>query len=274
MAKARMCPHCRAFIDSAERTCPYCENDLPATAGARIRAAERMSAARPSMGFTTMVIMLVCGCLFVISWVLTTRMSGEVSLMGGIDGRALVLLGAKFGPAIGIYGEWWRLITANFLHGGLMHIGFNMMSLYTLGPLAENMFGTSRYVVLYVAAGVCGFLASTLYSSSVSIGASASICGLIGAMYTYGRKHLQSHIQAMARGWIIAIAIFGFFFPNIDNAAHLGGLLAGAAFGMVCPIPGQQPQTEAMWKMASIATGCLTAGALLLAYLSFTQSTA
>ena len=273
MAKPRMCPHCRAFIDSKDKTCQYCGNALPITAASRLRREERMSMAGSQIGFTTIILLLINAALFVASWIVTIRFTGDTSMLAEIDGQVLLMMGGKFRLSILLYGEWWRLITANFLHGGLMHLGFNMMSLYNLGPIAEDMFGTSRFLVFYLATGFCGFAASTMWSDGLSIGASASICGLIGAMYGFSRRNFNSQLQSVAKRWIIAIAIFGFLFPAIDNAAHLGGLAAGLVFGYFCGAPGQDPARESVWKGASIGLATLAVAAFYFAYRNFALAT-
>ena len=269
MSKPRMCPHCRAFVDNKDKTCQYCGNDLPLTAGRRLVREERRSRAASQLGFTTMILLLINASLFGISWILTLRMTGGSDLFGNIDGQVLHMLGGKFSLSIQLHGEWWRLITANFLHGGLLHLGFNTMSLFNLGPLAEDIFGTSRYLVLYLATGFCGFLASTLLSNSLSIGASASICGLIGAMYGFGRITFNTQLRSVATRWIIAIAIFGFLFPAIDNAAHFGGLAAGFGLAYVCGSPSRDADKEAIWRGISIGAGVVTAAAFFMAYRNF-----
>lgn len=273
MANSRMCPHCRAFIDSKSKTCEYCGHDLPATAAKRIRREQRMVRAGTQMGFTTMILLLINAGLFVASWILTSRFSGESGFLGSIDGQVLHILGAKFRLSILLHNEWWRLITANFLHGGLLHLAFNTMSLYNLGPFAESIFGTARFLVLYLASGLCGFLVSTLWSDSLSIGASASICGLIGAMYGYGRINPNSQLKSVALRWVIAIAVFGLLFPAIDNAAHLGGLAAGFGFAHFSGVQGLDPDKESIWNGIAIGIVAVTLWAFFMAYRNFTLAT-
>ncbi len=273
MSKPRMCPHCRAFVDSRSKTCEYCDNPLPMTAGRRLVREERLRRVGAQGGFTTMILLLINAALFAVSWILTLRLTGNSSFLGGIDGQVLHLLGAKFSASIQNQGEWWRLITANFLHGGVLHLAFNTMSLYNLGPLAEEIFGTSRFLVLYLATGFCGFLASTLWSNSLSIGASASICGLIGALYAYGRINFNSQLRSAALRWIIAIGVFGLLFPAIDNAAHLGGLAAGLGFAYICGSAGHDANREAIWKGLAIGVAGIAAAAFLLAYRNFSGAT-
>ena len=273
MSKPRMCPHCRAFVDSNAKTCSYCGNDLPMTAGRRIRREDRVRRAGTQIGFTTTILLLINAGIFAASWILTTRLAGGSDLLGSIDGSVLLMLGGKFSPSILLHGEWWRLVTANFLHGGLMHIAFNTMSLFNLGRVAEEVFGTPRFIVLYLATGVSGFIASTLWSTSLSIGASASVCGLLGALYAYGRISFNSQLQSIGKRWIIFIAIFGFLFPAIDNAAHFGGLVAGFGLAYVCGIPGADKTKEGLWRGLASGLSVVTLFAFAQAYLSFSAAT-
>ncbi len=243
------------------------------TAGRRLRREERIRGAGEQISFSTMILLLVNGGLFAAAWILTSRFTGETNFMGSIDGNVLLLLGGKYRLSILLHGEWWRLITANFLHGGLMHIAFNSMSLFNLGPVAEEVFGTTRFLSLYLVTGVCGFIVSTMWSNSLSIGASASICGLIGALYAFGRMSFNSQLQSIGKRWIIFIAIFGFLFPAIDNAAHFGGLIAGFGFAYLCGTPGHDQTKEAAWKGVAIGSIALTAVAFFLAYRNFTLAT-
>ena len=273
MSKPRMCPHCRAFIDSRDKTCQYCGLDLPTTAARRILREERMRSAGMQLGFTTLILLLINTALFVASWILTYRFTGQSSALGGIDGNVLLMLGGKFRISILLHDEWWRLITANFLHGGLLHLGFNSMSLFNLGPLAEQIFGTSRFLVLYLVTGSCGFLASMFWSDALSIGASAAICGLIGALYGFGRISFNTQLRSVSGRWIIVVAIFGLLAPNIDNAAHFGGLACGYGFAYLSGTPGADERKETVWKGASIAAGAITAAAFYMAYRNFVLAT-
>jgi len=274
MSKPRMCPHCRAFIDSKDKTCQYCGNALPMTAASRLRREERMSMAGSQVGFTTIILLLINAALFVTSLILTIRLAGETGMLANIDGQVLLMMGGKFRLSILLYGEWWRLLTANFLHGGLMHIAFNSMSLFNLGTIAEEVFGTARYVSLYLVTGICGFVVSMMWSNSLSIGASASICGLIGAMYAYGRISFNSQLQSVGKRWILFIAIFGFLFPAIDNAAHFGGLVSGFGFTYLCGIPSHDRDKETVWKGVALVAVAATLVAFYFAYRNFALATA
>ena len=124
-------------------------------------------------------------------------------------------------------GEWWRLITAGFLHAGLMHLLFNCLALYTLGTPFEALYGRTRYAILLLSSLVAGSYASITFNAEnqVSVGASGAIFGLFGALLVVGRRlgaDTRSTLTLLAINAAIAIAI-----PNIDWRAHLGGLTGG-----------------------------------------------
>ncbi len=126
-------------------------------------------------------------------------------------------------------GEWWRLLSAAFLHGGFLHIAFNMYALYWLGPQLENLLGHARFLVLYLLSALGGNVASYYFSDiqTVSVGASGAIFGLLTATIVIGRE-LRSDVSQLTILLAINVAL-GFFSSAIDWRAHLGGALVGAA---------------------------------------------
>ena len=162
-----------------------------------------------------------------------------VMLTGESFSGVLYLLGAKYGPAIDA-GQYWRFLTPIMLHGGLLHLAFNSYALYSLGPEAERVYGTGRFLAIYLMAGLAGSIASYMLSPGLSIGASGAIFGLIGALaaFFYSARSLlgaeASRQQITQLVTMAAINIFlGFSVPTIDNAAHIGGLVAGTVAGFV-----------------------------------------
>jgi membrane associated rhomboid family serine protease len=159
-----------------------------------------------------------------------------VFLLHNGDDAAMVRAGALFRPAVEA-GEWWRLFTAMFLHAGAIHLLLNMYGLFLLGRFVEDVFGPARYLLVYLGSGLVGGLSSTLVSpGSLSVGASGAIMGLVGALIVAlllkrghwpeaWRRRLLTTMLVLS-----AMQIFiGFQVPNIDNAAHVGGLVGGAA---------------------------------------------
>ena len=167
----------------------------------------------------------------VIMYVVTAYLS-FVYAKGSIfnsDTNVLILLGAKVNELIQ-KGQYYRLISCMFLHGGIVHLGVNMYSLYAIGPMVEKVYGKAKYVAIYFFAGICASIFSYIFSTSVSIGASGAIFGLLGAVLVFAIKSKGKTGNAFIRSIlsVIFINIFiGATLPNIDNFAHIGGLLGG-----------------------------------------------
>lgn len=150
----------------------------------------------------------------------------------------------RWGSNAGRYtlsGEWWRLVSSMFLHGGMLHIAFNMIVLVQVGALVERLFGSLRFSLLYLIAGICGSLASVLWNPMVnSVGASGAIFGIIGGLLAFVRNPengVPPTIAKSLRGSITGFLLFnvaaGLIYPYTDNAAHFGGLAGGYIAGML-----------------------------------------
>jgi rhomboid protease GluP len=212
---------------------------------------------------------------------LTLLASGnELEIIGGgmnilsPSFRALMIFGMSGAVPVYGYGWWWTLLSASWLHGGLIHIAFNMMFMRQMGPATAEIIGPSRTVIVYVVAGVTGFLLSSttglllawlpipvLRGAPYTMGASASAFGLLGALMHYGRASGSSHVQAAATQYAVGAAIFGLIMPGIDNYAHLGGFVGGylaSAF--------MNPLTRERGDHLLIAFGCLFASFLAIAF--------
>src|SRR5262249_51702355 len=149
--------------------------------------------------------------------------------------------GASGAIPVFVLGNWWTPLSASWLHAGLLHILFNMMGVRVIGPLTADVIGPARTVVIYVIAGVCGFLLSSVSAAflpplpllgggaPLTIGASASMCGLIGALFHYGRSGGSSLIHSQATQWALMTLLYGLVMRGIDNYAHIGGFLGGYA---------------------------------------------
>ncbi len=262
-----MCPNCRAFITTDDRVCPYCELQLGPRAIER-RAPDAIGGLIPHHNFTTMLFMLV-NCGLYIATVLYAMRAGQGGGFADLDLNTLRDFGGKDGYDIFVMGQYWRLVVAGFLHGGLLHIGMNMLGLFYVGVQVEEAYGTARYIVFYFLTTVGGFLASALWAPNVlSIGASAGIFGLIGAMIALGVRD-RSAYGALIRSMYVRWAIYGLAFgilPSLigisvmDNAAHLGGIATGFAVGYVAGIPRpQRPAIETFWRAAAGIALALTA---------------
>jgi len=162
---------------------------------------------------------------------------GGLSILWGMNGETLYRLGACFGPSIFAGHEWYRLITAMFLHGGLIHIGFNMMVFLDLGPIVEEVYGSARYLFLYAVMGAVSFLVSAL-AGHFSLGASGAILGLVGLLIAITTKRggmYMRELRSRLISWVVTIFAIGLLFTGMrtDNWAHAGGLAAGFALGKV-----------------------------------------
>lgn len=145
------------------------------------------------------------------------------------DIRVLVFLGAKANSFIN-NGEYYRLITSMFLHGGLIHLALNMYALNSIGPLIENYFGKVKYLIIYFISGILSSYFSYLFSPSVSIGASGAIFGVLGATLIIAYKNRKRGGKEFLNNIISVIVvnlILGFSIPNVDNFGHIGGLIGG-----------------------------------------------
>ena len=206
-------------------------------------ASRSLAGLLPTESPVTYVVLGVNALLFLVSMVASAQMGSQqgFSLFGGINGEVLLRLGARQSLLI-LSGEWWRLIVPIFLHGGLLHIVMNSWVLMDLGPQLEELYGSARYLFLYIAIGIFSFAVSTVWNLytfagyGLAIGASGSLMGLIGLMLAITTKRGGAMMQMMRRQlikWVIYIFILGFVIGGIDNAAHLGGLVAGYGLGRV-----------------------------------------
>jgi rhomboid protease GluP len=160
------------------------------------------------------------------------------------SGYLLIHSGAQYWPLVFAEGEWWRCITYAFAHGGLIHLGFNMMVLYQIGPMIEEEVGTTRFVILYILTALTATFAGLgwqiIYIKQwvTVVGASGSIFGLIGFAISYyhrvGGAMAHNYRNFMVR-WAAIAFVFGLL-VGADNAGHLGGAIGGALFGLVLPI--------------------------------------
>lgn len=244
--KRRMCPNCRAFITSDDKICPYCDQPVGMRAADRRAAADAMAGFTQGDRFLTNVILLINIGLYIATLSYSAGGRGM-----GLDpsGEALYAFGAKQGFAIRVGLQWWRLITAGFLHGSILHILMNSWVLFDLGPRVNEAFGSYRYLAIYFVSTVAGFAVSLYWSPLVlSIGASAGLSGLIGAMIGLGTREKHSLI-GQERGryiqWMVMILIIGFL-PGIDGAAHIGGFIGGFVVAYIAGARGSAG--EDVWK--------------------------
>jgi len=164
------------------------------------------------------------------------------------DPLILAYLGAVVRELIIEHGQYWRLLTAIFLHGNgtipgtLLHLGVNLMSLINIGRLYEMMFGTRRIVLIFFATGIAASITSAMLTGGPSVGASGAVFGVLGALVSsimasprFRRDKVARSIVRQCVFWIIVNIAIGLQIPQIDNAAHIGGLVAGLLLGATLP---------------------------------------
>jgi len=159
------------------------------------------------------------------------------------DSRTLLELGAQWWPLVIDQGQWWRCVTYAFTHGGLIHLAFNMMVLYQVGPQLEQEIGTGGFTFLYLFTALAAtFLGLFWHPGVIVVGASGALFGLIGFSVTYFHR-VGGRFAHAQRDFMLKWAAFAFIFGLLlgaDNAAHLGGALSGAALGAIFPISVQK----------------------------------
>jgi rhomboid protease GluP len=232
-----VCPSCGSLVGVRDDRCYSCGRANPGLWG----FGPLLRKLGSDMGFVPLVI----GGSSVL-YVLTIIFSGsELRLISGMmsvlspSTRALVLFGASGSIPVFAMGNWWTVLSASWLHGNLLHIVFNMMWVRDLGPATASIIGPSRTIIIYTLAGVCGFFLSSvagwfggfgipmLSGAPFTVGASASVFGLLGAMVHYGRKSGSSLVRAEAGRYALILFVFGLIMPGVDNFAHAGGFLGG-----------------------------------------------
>jgi len=229
-----ICPGCGRLVSVNEERCPYCGAWRPGMFGYG-PALQRFLGGQLDL---TNAITGFCVVLYVISLALDPA---ALLHMGGIfdllspSGRVLLHMGMTGRVPLAL-GQWWTLCTAVFLHGSLLHLLFNMFIMRRYLQMVTDLFGAARSFLIFMAAGIFGFVVSNLVSGNYTIGASGSIFGLLGALISYGRRTGQHTVTNQL--WTSAIAMFvmSFFMgANVNNWAHAGGFVGGFVAAELMP---------------------------------------
>jgi len=229
-SRAILCPGCRRLINRDEPACPHCGLKRPGSWWNRIS-----QGGLTDVDQVTRAIIYVNIGMYVISLFLNPLSVGfsldPFRFLSPSKG-SLFFLGATGTMPIGQYHRWWTLISANYLHGGVLHLVFNLLAFKQLASFTLREYGVYRMVSIYTLGGMTGFLISTLAGVPFTIGASAAVCSLIGSAIYYSKHRGGAYGQALYRqlgGWALGIFLFGLIVPGINNWAHGGGFLAGIA---------------------------------------------
>jgi len=264
-AEQKMCPSCRALVPRGKANCPYCGQRLKVFGTGPVGKAAKRAVPGGSISVTAILI-LANALMFVLEYSVSGT-SILANLWGSPSQAATFRLGESLPlPILRGLHQYWRWITACFLHGGLLHIGFNMWALYDIGQLVESLYGGAKYWFFYIATGIVGYMVSSWWGAAPSLGASGAIFGILGVMIAYGARRSHTSAGQQLRGVAVRWAIYGlvlaFMLPGVDNAAHIGGLVSGFLLGMV--VGDDPPLTETqvrVWNTVAIALVLLVAAA-------------
>lgn len=211
-------------------------NSINAKNEARGKIAEKIFSYKKPI--ITYALIGICVLLFALMYILGR---------GSEDSLTLLFFGASLDSLVKD-GQLYRLVTCIFLHIGIWHLVCNMYSLYVIGKEIENLYGKIKYLIIFFGSGICGSILSTAFTrNTISAGASGAIFGLLGSLLYFGyyyRAYLGNTIKKTILPVIAINLLIGFISPGIDNAAHIGGLVAGILFSMMVGIPGKESKKE------------------------------
>ncbi len=259
-----LCPSCGRLTHASAPVCLVCGRRNPGMWG----FAGPLREVFRSWNFTNAVT-LACVALYIATLVFdpasALRPRGIFDVFAPSN-RALWAFGAA-GAIPWQAGHWWTVLTAIYLHGGILHILFNLLWVRSLGPEVENVYGPARLVVVFTVSGVAGFVLSNAFDVPFTVGASGSIFGLLGALVAYGRKRggafgrllLQQYGQ-----WALVLFISGFIMSGVNNFAHAGGFIGGFVSGLILSLAERRAETTIDWLLAS--------GAIVLTFAGFALS--
>lgn len=236
-----LCPSCGTLVGVKDAQCLNCGRRNPGMWG----FAHVLRDVGDEAAFANLV-MWVCGALYLATLAADYEgiQAGGLLSMFAPSRRSAFLFGESGAVPVFVFGRWWTVLSAAWLHGGVLHILFNMMAVRNIAPAVAHLYGPARTVIVYTVAAVTGFLLSStvglflgsvpfIGGASFTLGASASIMGLVGALWYYGRRGGSSYIGQQAKGIVVSIAVMGFLLPGVDNWAHLGGLAGGYLSSLV-----------------------------------------
>lgn len=200
--------------------------------------------------------LLVLNCLIYLAVAYNTK------TWFAIEPGSLITFGGNFSP-LTTEGQWWRIMSATFLHGGIIHLAFNMYALYVFGILVERLYGTSAFLGMYLLSGLSGSAGTLLASPAlVGVGASGAIFGIMGALCVFLYTDRQFLSEGARKQLLTNFAIFatysliqGFGKSGIDNAAHIGGLMSGLLLGWMSGTPLRLREEKTGWLTGRVAAG-------------------
>ena len=284
-----VCPGCRNLVRGGEEFCPYCARRLGPERG--VRGWFRRLAAKPDVATRTLIAVIVLFFFLQLATDIAIPDRIRNKSDGGSAGMlfsaltandaSYILLGSNFYPYVYYFGQVWRFLTACFLHLGLLHIVFNCWALWDLGRLGERLWGAREIFAAFILTGIAGSALSFAWKFLVlfhglhltriaanSLGASGAVCGIMGLLlgsYYRNKHHIGQNLGSHLVRWAVFIFAFGLA-AGADNAAHLGGMAAGAAFGYFLPPRAARKNPErdqAVWNALAAAAVLLLITAMI-----------
>jgi membrane associated rhomboid family serine protease len=233
--RPKLCPACGSLVGINATRCHVCGANLRFSLAAVSKKLSKLAGDHDAP--VTAALLIANILMFGVSWIAIAAQgeAGGLRILWGMGGESTYRLGLSVPYSIFIQHQWYRLITAMFLHAGLIHIGFNMMSLMQLGPALEELYGSARYFFLYVLTGAFGFLMSAAFGHN-SLGASGALLGLVGAMLAVTTKRggiFMRELRSRLISSVVILFMLGFSGLGLDNTAHFAGLASGFVIGKI-----------------------------------------
>jgi rhomboid protease GluP len=263
-----LCTSCGVLVGVNDATCYNCGRRNPGLWG----YAPAVRALGNDLGFMPFIVG-TCAIIYVLSLVMS---GGQLGQLGSPASAALFMLGESGALPFWGYHRWWTVLSATWLHGNAIHILFNMLWVRQLVPATAELYGPGRTVIIYTAGGVVGFLLTStiraflppipIFSGAYyTVGASAAIFGLLGAVVYYGRR--TGSQVASSQGWyyVVVAGAMGLFMQGVDNSAHLGGFAGGYLTARLL-----DPLTHERVDHLIIAVVCIAASLLSIALSVYT----
>ena len=235
-----VCVSCGRLVGVQDERCHHCGRRNPGLWG----WAPALRRLGDDLGFWPIVLGST-----VLLYLLALALDPSEMLGGGLlglfspSGCSLFLLGSSGGFPVFQWDRWWTVLSANWLHGSLLHIAFNLYWIRQLAPGVAQVYGPGRSVILFVVSGVLGFLTTSfvwlimptgiLRGAYLTVGASAAVFGWIGALLYYGRRSGSSEVTRQLLGFAVPLFVLGLLIPTIDNWAHVGGFAGGYLLGRI-----------------------------------------
>jgi len=263
-----LCPSCGRLTNADARACLVCGRRNPGMWGfaGPLRTLFRRNIVD--------VLSIACIALYVVTLLLDP--SGAMRGRGLFDllptSPAAQIAAGATGALPWRAGAWWTLFTAIYLHGNLVHVVFNVVSIRVLGPPVEELYGPARTLIIFTAAGVAGFVASNYAGYPLTLGASGAIFGLLGAMVAYGKRRGGTFGGMVLRQWgLLAVLLFvsGFQMQSVNNVAHAGGFVGGLAAGLALALSERRAETGVDQLLAAACIGVTVLGFALALWTAF-----